>query len=90
MEVNINLNLSIFSYLFYGILLSNTKCSGCDTILYNYQYFQFISFPAFNFDNKYFNIYSGLKEFIKTYQTIDVKRPAIKVRECNAWIRQPS
>lgn len=23
-----------------------------------------------------------------TYQTIDVKRPAIKVRDCNAWIRQ--
>ncbi len=25
-----------------------------------------------------------------TYQTIDVKRPAIKVRDCNAWIRQVS
>lgn len=23
-----------------------------------------------------------------TYQTIDVKRPAIKARECNAWIKQ--
>ena len=25
-----------------------------------------------------------------TYQTVDVKRPAIKVRDCNAWIRQVS
>ena len=37
-----NLNLSIFSYLFHGILLSNTKCSGCKNTIYNYQYFQFL------------------------------------------------
>ena len=65
MEVNSNLNLSIFSYLFYGILISNTKCSGCKKTLYNYQYFQFLSFPAFNFDDKFFNIYQGFKEFKK-------------------------
>ena len=65
MEMNSNLNLSIFSYLFYGILLSNTKCSGCNTTLYNYQNFKFLSFPTFNFHYKYFGIYQGLIEFIK-------------------------
>ena len=64
-KVNSDLNLSVFSYLFYGILISNTKCSGCKNILYNYQYFQFLSFPSFNFDKKDFNIYQGLKEYIK-------------------------
>ncbi len=64
-KVNSDLNLSIFSYLFYGILISNTKCSGCKNTLYNYQYFQFLSFPAFNYNNKKFNVYQGLKEYIK-------------------------
>ena len=65
LEMNRNLNFSIFSYLFYGILISNTKCSGCNTTLYNFQNFKFLSISAFNFDNKYFNIYQGLKEFIR-------------------------
>ena len=65
MKVSSNLNLSIFSYLFYGILISNIKCSGCKRTLYNYQYFQFLSFPAFNYHNKKYNIYQGLKEYIK-------------------------
>ena len=64
-KVNIDLNLSIFSYLFYGILKSSTACFGCKSILYNYQYFQFLSFPIFNFRDKIFNIYQGLKEFRK-------------------------
>ena len=64
-EVNFSLNLSIFSYLFYGILKSSTTCLSCKSILYNFQYFQFLSFPIFNFNGKKFNIYQGLKDFIK-------------------------
>jgi ubiquitin C-terminal hydrolase len=65
MSVNNALNLSIISYLFYGILKSITKCNICQTKLYNFQYFQFLSFPIYNFNNKQFNIYKGFKEYIK-------------------------
>ena len=65
MSVNSALNLSIISYLFYGILKSVTKCNICQTELYNFQYFQFLSFPIYNFKNKDFNIYQGFKEYIK-------------------------
>jgi len=65
MTVNNNLNLSIISYLFYGIHKSTTICSECNTTLYNFQYFQFLSFPTFNFKGEIFNIYQGFKEFIK-------------------------
>ena len=64
-QVNMNLNLSIFSYLFYGILKSFTVCSNCHSVLYNFQYFQFLSLPLYSFHNKKFNIYKGLKEFIQ-------------------------
>ena len=66
MTVNNNLNLSIISYLFYGINKSTTICSECKTTLYNFQYFQFLSFPTYNFQGKVFNIYQGFKEFIKS------------------------
>ena len=64
MIVNNNLNLSIISYLFYGILKSKTVCDGCKSKIYNFQFFQFLSFPTFNFKEKEFNIYQGFKEFI--------------------------
>ena len=63
--VNQNLNLSIISYLFYGVHKSTTICKGCKNTLYNFQYFQFLSFPTFNYKNDKFNIYKGFKEFIK-------------------------
>ena len=63
-EVNRKLNLSIISYLFYGIIKSSTFCLKCHNILYNFQFFQFLSFPVFNFQNQLFNIYKGFKEYI--------------------------
>jgi len=65
MAVSNNLNLSIISYLFYGILKSTTICKSCQNTFYNFQYFQTLSFPTFNFKDKSFNIYQGFKEFIK-------------------------
>ena len=65
MTVNHNLNLSIISYLFFGILKSSTLCKGCNQIYYNFQSFRFLSFPTFNFKDKTFNLYQGFKEFIK-------------------------
>ena len=65
MAVSNNLNLSIISYLFYGILKSTTICKSCQNTFYNFQYFQTLSFPTFNFKDKKFNIYQGFKEFIK-------------------------
>ena len=64
-RVNCSLNLSIFSYLFYGIIKSSTKCLNCKKILYNFQYFQFLSFPTYKYDENTFNIYKGFQEFIK-------------------------
>ena len=69
-EVNSNLNLSIFSYLFYGIIKSNTYCTECRSTLYNFQYFQFLSFPAYNYRNKEFNIYRGFKDYVKPEKMI--------------------
>ena len=45
MKVNSELHLSIFSYLFYGIFKSETKCLTCKSSYYNFQYFQILSFP---------------------------------------------
>ena len=64
-KVNFSLNLSIFSYLFYGIIKSSTKCLKCNQILYNFQYFQFLSFPTYKFNGDTFNIYRGFQDFIK-------------------------
>ena len=64
--VNLELNLSIFSYLFYGIFKSETKCLECNNCYYNFQYFQIISFPLYEFKEKsQFNIYNGFKKFIE-------------------------
>ena len=64
--VNLELNLSIFSYLFYGIFKSETKCLICNNCYYNFQYFQIISFPLYEFKEKsQFNIYNGFKKFIE-------------------------
>ena len=65
MEMNNKLNLSIFSYLFCGILILNIKCLGCNNIINNYQYFQILSFPMFNYHNKICNIYQSFKEYTK-------------------------
>ena len=65
MTVSNNLNLSIISYLFYGINKSITNCLSCNCTIYNFQYFQFLSFPTFNYKNGTFNVYQGFKESIK-------------------------
>jgi ubiquitin C-terminal hydrolase len=65
MTVNSHLNLSIISYLFYGVLKSKTICGDCKKTFYNFQYFQYLSFSTFNYKDDRFNIYQGFKEFIK-------------------------
>ena len=67
LEVNNELNLSIFSYLFYGIFKSETECLECHQKFYNFQYFQILSFPLYEFKSKkQFNLYQGFKNYIKT------------------------
>ena len=63
--VNSKLNFSIISYLFWGIVKQTTKCDKCQKKLYNFQYFQYLSFPLYHFANKKFNLYLGLKEYIQ-------------------------
>ena len=64
-NVNNNLNFSIFSYLFYGINKSITICSVCQSVIFNFQFFHFLSFPTYNYTKKFFNIYKGFKDFAK-------------------------
>ena len=66
-KVNNTLNLSIFSYLFYGIFETETECLFCNYKFYNFQYFQIITFPLYNHINncQVYNIYRGFKDFIK-------------------------
>ena len=68
LQINNEMNLSIFSYLFYGIFESETKCCFCREKFYNFQYFQIITFPLYNHINKSkkYNIYKGFQDFIKT------------------------
>jgi len=60
-----NLNLSIISYLFYGILKSATICQSCNTSIYNFQFFKILSFYTLKYKDKSFNIYQGFKDFCK-------------------------
>ena len=64
-KVNISLNKSIFSYLFYGVFETVTICSVCNEKLYNFQYFQYLTFPLYNYTNKIFNVYQGFIDFTK-------------------------
>ena len=64
-KFNTQLYFSIISYLFYGIVKTRTICSQCKNRLYNFQYFQFLSFPLFNYKDEYFNLYKGFKDYIK-------------------------
>ena len=65
LKVHFSLNLSIFSYLFYGIIKYSRKCLNCNKTSYNFQYFQFLSFPTHKYDNNTFNIYRVFQDFIK-------------------------
>ena len=65
-KVNRKLNFSIFSFLFYGIFKSETICQECYCKFYNFQYFQIISFPLYNYQYKdKFNLYQGFKDYIQ-------------------------
>ena len=69
-QINAKLNFSIISYLFWGIVKQITICEKCksksksESELYNFQYFQYLSFPLYNFKGQTFNLYKGLKEYI--------------------------
>ena len=64
-QVNSEMNFSIISYLFWGIVKQTTVCKVCSYNLYNYQYFQYLSFPLYNYQKGKFNFYSGLKDYIR-------------------------
>ena len=66
-KANFTLNLSIISYLFNGIIKSIAIYHYCKSNLYNFQYFQFLNFPTYHFNNKRFNLYQGFKEYIKPH-----------------------
>ena len=57
-----NTNYSIISKLFYGTFEETIKYNCCESISYNYQKFESISFEVSNYKNKVFNIYNGFKD----------------------------
>ena len=60
MKVHSELNLSIISTQFYGILMKETQCYECFNIFYNFSFFEIITFDLSFYKNKnYFNIYNG-------------------------------
>jgi len=63
-EINSKMNFSIISYLFWGIVKQTTTCKGCKNNFYNYQYYQYVSFPFYNYAGKKFNLYQGLKDYV--------------------------
>ena len=66
MKVHSELNLSIISNQFYGILMKETQCYECFNIFYNFSFFEIITFDLSFYKNKnYFNIYSGFKDCFK-------------------------
>ena len=64
-QVNSEMNFSIISYLFWGIVKQTTVCQVCNFNLYNFQYFQYLSFPLYSYQGQDFNFYRGLKDYIK-------------------------
>ena len=63
-KINSKLNFSIISYLFWGIVKQMTICKSCNNKLYNFQYYQYLSFPLYKYSHKKFNLYNGLKDYI--------------------------
>ena len=63
-EVNSKMNFSIISYLFWGIVKQTTVCQVCKNNLYNFQYYQYLSFPLYKYSGDNFNLYKGLKDYI--------------------------
>ena len=62
-QINAKLNFSIISYLFWGIVKQITICKQCKSKLYNFQYFQYLSFPLYNFTVKLVTVYKMLVYF---------------------------
>ena len=56
-----NCNFSIISKLFYGTFEQTIKCESCESIYYNYEKFETISFDVRNYKQKIFDIYNGFK-----------------------------
>ena len=65
MTVYNNLNLSIFSYLFYGVLKNSYVCSSCQSKYYFFNVFHYLDLQLNNYHHKTFNIYQGLKDLFK-------------------------
>ena len=58
-------NYSIISDLFYGTYENVTKCLKCNSIIYNFQKFEFLSFGVSKYDGKEFNIMNGFDDYTK-------------------------
>ena len=63
-EINSKRNFSIISYLFWGIVKQTTTCKGCANNFYNYQYYQYLSFPLYKYSGDKFNLYKGLRDYV--------------------------
>jgi len=55
-------NFSIISDIFYGTYKNITTCKECNSTIYNFQKFEFLSFGMFDYQGSIFNLYNGLDD----------------------------
>ena len=60
-----NNNLSKISLLFYGTYMNTATCMKCKNKIFNFQKFELISFGAYKYHKKIFNIIEGFREISK-------------------------
>ena len=73
---------SPISNLFYGVLETKEKCSGCNLIKFNFQIFSILEFPLENINQYYYNI--GKKPLFLE----NGKNPDINLYECFEYYRK--
>jgi ubiquitin C-terminal hydrolase len=55
-------NYSIISEIFYGTYKSITTCKQCNSIIYNFQKFELLSFEMFDYKDAIFSLYNGFED----------------------------
>ena len=61
-------NFSIISETFYGTYKNITRCKVCNSIIYNFQKFEFLSFGMYDYQERIFTLYNGLDDNEKQQQ----------------------
>ena len=61
-------NFSVISEIFYGTYKSITTCKRCNSIIYNFQKFELLSFEMYDYKGAIFSLYNGFEDNEKNQQ----------------------